>query len=354
MHNAPLVSIVLPIRNEVNYIKNTLTAVFAQDYPAESLEILIADGESTDGTREIISQISQNLQHTIKVIDNSQKIVPTALNAALSQANGDIIIRVDGHTIVASDYIRQCVSVLQKSEADNVGGKMHAVGENYFGKVVAIATSTPFGVGGGRFHYSDYEEWVDTVYMGAWRRDVFERIGLFDEELVRDQDDEFNYRLRANGGKILLSPKIKSKYTVRGTPAKLWKQYFQYGYWKVRVLQKHPRQMRPRQFIPPLFVLILLVGIVVWIFSSLEWVLLALIGRAYLGANFIMSLWAASQNGWSYLPLLPITYAILHLSYGLGFLVGLFRFAHRWGDKKGIVPELILMNSEMPVKKPRL
>jgi succinoglycan biosynthesis protein ExoA len=151
-----------------------------------------------------------------------------------------MIVRVDGHTIIAPDYVEKCVQALIKSGAENAGGKMNAVSTTPFGQVVVAATSSPFGVGGARFHYSDQEEWVDTVYLGAWRREVFEKIGLFDEELVRDQDDEFNYRLREYGGKILLSPEIKSEYTVRSTPPALWKQYFQYGFWKVRVLQKHP------------------------------------------------------------------------------------------------------------------
>jgi GT2 family glycosyltransferase len=194
--------------------------------------------------------------------------------------------------------------------------------------------------------------------MGAWRRDVFDRIGLFDEELVRDQDDEFNYRLRAHGGKILLSPKIKSTYTVRGTPGKLWKQYYQYGFWKVRVLQKHPRQMRPRQFVPPLFVLSLLVSLVLAALSFARrtphiapfnlilgtWYL---IPGFYLLANLAASISTAlrRKHGWRTLPLLPLVYAILHLSYGSGFLVGLIRFAHRWGDKQGQVPSFDLSTS---------
>ena len=145
---------------------------------------------------------------------------------------------------------------------------MNAIGINAFGKALAIATSTPFGIGGGRFHYSNKEEWVDTVYMGAWHRRVFEQIGLFDEELARDQDDEFNYRLRAAGGRILLSPKIRSEYSVRSSPSALWRQYFQYGFWKVRVLQKHPRQMSLRQFVPPAFVASLLISVLLCFLPS--------------------------------------------------------------------------------------
>ena len=144
----------------------------------------------------------------IKIIDNPGLIVPTGFNAAIRAANGEILIRIDGHTTIAPDYVSQCVETLQRTGADNVGGRMNANGTTPFGRTVALSTSSPFGVGGARFHYSDQEEWVDTVYMGAWPSRVFEQIGGFDEELVRDQDDEFNYRLRENGGRILLNPKI--------------------------------------------------------------------------------------------------------------------------------------------------
>ncbi len=214
---------------------------------------------------------------------------------------------------------------------------MNAVGDTPFGKAVALATSTPFGVGGGRFHYSEQEEWVDTVYMGAWPRRIFDQIGFFDEELVRDQDDEFNYRIREAGGKILLSPAIKSEYTVRSTPRALWKQYFQYGLWKVRVLQKHPRQMSLRQFVPPLFVLSLIIsGLLALspVFHSLSFFVPIL----YFLVNLLSSIYTASKRGWQYLLLLPMIFAILHLSYGSGFLVGLVKFWNRWSDKVGRVP----------------
>ena len=345
------VSAIFPIRNESAYIEQGLRAMLAQDYPANRMEILIANGMSTDNTCEIIARIaSQHPQYDIRVLDNPSRIVPTGINITLRQAKGEIIIRVDGHTIIAPDYVRQCVEALQRTGADNVGGKMNAVGKNMFGNAVALATSSPFGVGGGRFHYSDQEEWVDTVYMGAWPRRVFEKIGLFDEELVRDQDDEFNYRLRAAGGKILLSPKIKSEYTVRGTPSSLWRQYFQYGFWKIRVLQKHPRQMSLRHFIPALFVLASLVSSAVWfLFSPIGIYLVVGIIGSYLLANLSASVWSVFAKGARSTPyplslipyfllLLPLVFAILHVGYGTGFLVGLVRFAGRWNDKQGKTP----------------
>lgn len=334
-----MISIILPIRNEASFIRESLGAILAQDYPMNQIEILVADGMSTDETREIVTQF-QKSHPNIHLIDNPGKIVPTGMNIALSQAKGEIIIRVDGHTIIAPDYLSKCVATLSRTSADNVGGKMNGIGGNPFGKSVALATSSSFGIGGGRFHYSDKEEWVDTVYMGAWPSKVFKDIGLFDEELVRDQDDEFNYRLRENGGRILLNPEIKSEYTVRSNPKSLWKQYYQYGFYKVRVLQKHPRQMSLRQFIPPIFVLSLLASITLLLSFSWGWIPLILVAGSYIIANLVASIIVASNKGWRHLFRLPLVFAILHHSYGSGFLVGLFKFWNRWGDKVGKVPAL--------------
>jgi succinoglycan biosynthesis protein ExoA len=340
--NQPTISILLPVRNEEKSIGFCLEHIYRQIGLSDNVEVIVSDGMSTDGTREIIRGYQANHPNLI-LIDNPAKIVPVGLNLAIQRSMGKIIIRVDGHTIIAPDYVSQCVEALKRTKADNVGGKMTAIGDNLFGKAVALATSTPFGVGGAHFHYSDNEEWVDTVYMGAWPRRVFEEIGLFDEELVRDQDDEFNYRLREQGGRILLSPAIHSEYTVRSTPRTLWRQYYQYGYWKVRVLQKHPRQMSLRQFVPPAFVLALLGSILLALFSvfhlpSSVSFLSLVIPLLYLIVNLFASLYTAFKRGWSSLLFLPFIFVILHLSYGLGFLVGLLKFANRWGDKQGRTP----------------
>ncbi|MBK9926026.1 MAG: glycosyltransferase family 2 protein [Anaerolineales bacterium] len=336
---APFVSIILPVHNEANHIRRSLGAVLQQDYSVENMEVLVADGLSTDNTRAIIEELAgQYPKIELKILDNSEQIVPTGLNKALQIARGEIVVRVDGHTMIAPDYIRQCVDTLQRTQADNVGGRMAAVGNTSFGEAVALGTSTPFGIGGGRFHFSDKNEWVDTVYMGAWPRRVFQEVGLFDEELIRDQDDEFNYRLREYGGRILLSSSIRSEYTVRSTPGSLWRQYYQYGFWKVRVLQKHPRQMRPRQFVPPLFVFALLVNLALIFITSWSIGLLFIVVGLYLFANFTASILASRKNNWRYLGVLPLVFLILHLGYGLGFLIGLIRFAGRWKDKVGKTP----------------
>lgn len=340
-----MISIIIPILNESIYIRNTIDAVLVQDCAQDQIEILIVDGMSTDDTREIVRGYQQD-HPNIRMIDNPTKIVPTALNAAIRQANGDIIVRVDGHTIIAPDYLRKCVDTLHRTGADNVGGCMTAVGINPFGKAVALATSTPFGVGNSKFHYATIEEDTDSVYMGAWPKEVFTKFGLFDEELVRNQDDEFNYRIREKGGKIILNPEIRSFYTNRSSPLALWKQYFQYGFWKVRVLQKHPKQMSLRQLVPPLFVLSLFTSVLLALATSWGGSLLLVTTGSYLLANIIASIFIAIKKGWKHLPLLPLTFLILHVSYGFGFILGLIKFWNRWGDKIGKVPIINLKNSE--------
>jgi succinoglycan biosynthesis protein ExoA len=320
----------MPIRNEADFIAESLGAVLGQDYPADRFEVIVADGMSDDGTREIVTAFGQQRQDPrVTLIDNPQRIVSTGLNAALQVARGDVIVRVDGHTVITPSYVGECVRTLLRSSADNVGGRMDAVGDTRFGEVVAVATSSPFGVGGSRFHYSEKEELVDTVYMGAWRRDVFRRIGAFDVELVRNQDDEFNYRLRERGGTILLAPAIESRYHTRGTPRTLWRQYFGYGFWKVIVLRKHPRQASVRHLVPPVFAGSLVLTAVLAPFVGLDRLLFETEVGVYASANLTASAWCVRRVGARSVPLLPPVFAILHLGYGFGFLAGTARFVRR-------------------------
>lgn len=332
---SPLVTIVLPIRNEGRFIASTLGAVLSQDYPHNLLEIVVADGESTDDTRQVITKLANGSDIPVTIVNNPGRIVPTGFNLALRASRGDIIVRVDGHTIISPNYVRACVHALQRTGAANVGGRMDPVGTNSFGKAVAIATTSPFGVGGSRFHYYRGEAWVDTVYMGAWPRAVFDEIGMFDEEQVRNQDDEFNYRLVSRGGRILLSPEITSTYYNRGTPRTLWRQYLQYGYWKVRVMQKHPRQMSARQFVPAAFVLALLISglaAIVWQPAAL---MLAGVLAAYIGSSLVAALLASSREP-GMIPLVMLAFGSAHLSYGSGFLAGLVCFRNRWSEPQRI------------------
>jgi glycosyltransferase involved in cell wall biosynthesis len=349
----PLVTVILPVRNEGPFIERSLGAVLAQDWNPALLEVIVADGMSTDDTRPIVRRCAEGApQIALSIVDNPAGIVPTAMNAGIAAARGEVIVRVDGHTIVDRDYVRRCVEALRRSGAENAGGRMTAVGETPFARAVAAATSSPFGVGGARFHYSDREEWVDTVYMGAWPRKVLVDLGGFDPEMVRDQDDELNYRLRARGGRIFLSPDIRSRYFNRPTLRSLARQYFQYGFWKVRVLQKHPRQMRPRQFAPPALVagLGLLGAASFWRPARLA---LAAFAGTYAVANLAASAGAARKSG-ARAALLPAAFGTLHFSYGLGFLFGLARFWNRWSRRRAAgTEEEVSWSSRFPSIDPR-
>lgn len=334
----PFVSIIMPTRNEAGFISESLKSVLEQTYPPDRIEILIADGLSTDGTREIIQELAVK-DSRIQLLDNPGRIVPTGLNLVLQRAKGEIIIRVDGHCVIDPSYVRNCVDHLLKDGIDGVGGSINTVGVDSFSETIAVAMSSVFGVGNSAFRTIHGKTMlVDSIPFPAFTRQMIEKVGLYDEELVRNQDDEYNYRIRAAGGRLLLAEDVRSKYYSRGTLGKLWRQYFQYGFYKVRVLQKHPMQMSPRQFVPPVFVFALLGPIVFGVFHSLGWTALALTGGAYLLANLMASFRCAARNGWKHLATLPVCFAILHLAYGLGFLHGLVKFCNRWGDKIGKTP----------------
>ncbi len=338
----PSISIILPVRNEENYIGPCLDQIFNQEGLDHNFEVIVADGMSTDQTREIIRKY-QAVHPNLFLIDNPGKIVPTGMNAALRQAKGGIIIRVDGHCEIAPDYVSMCVKHIHENKVEGVGGPMQTIGETPFSETIAVAMSSTFGVGGSAFRtVSGRTMLSDSVPFPAYTREIIEKVGLYDEELVRNQDDEYNYRIREAGGKILLSADIQSKYYSRGTLIKLWRQYFQYGYWKVRVLQKHSRQMSLRQFVPPAFVLSLLVSALLGFLFPFGSHILPLVTASYLLANLAASLITSSRKGWRHLTFLPVTFAILHLSYGLGFLAGFIKFRDRWGDKSGWVPALAL------------
>jgi cellulose synthase/poly-beta-1,6-N-acetylglucosamine synthase-like glycosyltransferase len=317
-----LVSVLIPMRNDGDHIRSCLEGVLAQDYSANQMEILVVDGCSTDHSREVVAEYVARYPH-IRLLDNPRRITSAALNVGILQARGKYLIRVDAHTVIAPDYVRQCVILLESTEAANVGGCMQPVGQNYVGQAVALSTTSPFGIGDSKFHYDAQEQYVDTVYMGAFRREIFDGIGLFDEELIRNQDYELNIRIREAGGKILLSPKIISFYTPRSSLPALWRQYFQYGRWKVRTLQKHPSSLQWRQAVPPLFVGVLSGSFVAGFFSSLLfWLFNGIVG-CYLLANLVASTICASRGGWRYLPILPVVFATIHFAWGLGFWYGL-------------------------------
>ncbi|MEP7036986.1 MAG: glycosyltransferase family 2 protein [Acidobacteriota bacterium] len=333
--NLPFVSVIMPVRNEAEFIECGLRAIFAQTYPSDLLEIIIADGESTDETRSIIESLGNETEIPIKIVNNPKRIAPTGLNLAVSNAEGEIIVRVDGHCEIEPEYVANCVKYLQLGKAEGVGGPIETVGETTSAQAIAIAMSSTFGVGGSAFRtIDDREMYVDTVAFPGYKKETLEKVGAFNEELIRNQDDEYNYRLRKAGGRMLLAPDIRSRYYSRSTFKSLWRQYFQYGYWKVRVMQMHPKQMSLRQFIPFCFVSAIIVfGILGIFFGIARWTLFIILGL-YIMANLAATIKAVQKTKITALPYIFVSFAILHISYGLGFILGLFAFRNRWRENK--------------------
>jgi succinoglycan biosynthesis protein ExoA len=334
MTTSPFVTVAVPVLNEASYIDRVLQAIVSQDYPADRMEIIIADGLSTDGTQEIIQRYlhysngSNGTSYApIRVITNPKQIVSTGLNEVIRQANGEIIVRVDAHTIIEPDYVRQCVCALLQSGADGVGGPMTSVGQGYVAEAIALATSTPFAIGNSVYRTSRFfkERYVETTHMGAYRKETLLKVGLFNEQFVRHQDYELDYRIRQAGGAILLSPHIRSHYYVRGRLQKLWRQYFQYGFWKGQFIRQSSASLKWRHTIPPLFVLglFLLLGLAIAGSST------ALIGLGGLLATYLIfitlgAFYACRQRAnWKYMPILPLIFACVHMAWGAGIWPGL-------------------------------
>lgn len=341
MTSTPLVSVVLVCRCEARHIRAALDSILAQEEPAGGFEIVVADGMSEDGTREVLREIV-SANPKVRVVDNPARHTASGLNTAIRAATGNILVRMDAHTRYAPDYLRQCVAVLQSTGADNVGGPWIACAENYMGVAIAAAFQSPFAVGGARSHVPDYEGEVDSVYLGCWRREVFERFGHFDETLARNQDDEHNLRIVRGGGRIWQSAKIRSWYHTRTTLGGLFRQYLQYGYWKVFVIQKHGRPASLRHLVPGIFVFTLfLLGLacgVAFLASTIfpsslverfastvfKSTLAGLVSVLvlYLLAVLIESFRTARRTNWNLLPALPVVFSCYHFSYGIGFLRG--------------------------------
>lgn len=327
------------MRNEAATIGACLESLARQEYPAERFEVIVADGDSNDGSAALVGDFAERFSN-IRLCRNPERSTPYGLNAGIREARGDVIVILGAHAWVDPGFLRENVAALESSGADAVGGVMEAVGEDQFAAAVAVAISSRFGVGRVAFRQGKFEGFVDTAAFAAYRREVFERIGLFDEEMVRDQDDELNYRLRKNGGRIFLTPRIRTRYAARASATSLWRQYFAYGLWKVRVLQKHPFTMQPRHFVPSLSIgagaLSLAAGVVdpptLWVAG--------LLACAYAVGVITASARLSGRLGRSQLLRLLVIFPILHFSYGGGFLLGLLRFLPRWWTREPDPPKL--------------
>lgn len=325
-------TIVVPCRNERTHIARFLDSLLAQT-TSRAFEIIIADGMSDDGTIEVIEAYQARIPG-IRLVANAAKIAPTGLNLAIRKSRGTYIVRMDVHTEYASDYLDSCLDAIESHPGvENVGGPARTRSKSYFQHANQLAYHSPFSVGGAAFHDVDFEGEVDTVPYGCWRRAYLERIGMFDEDFVRNQDDELNLRITRAGGKIWQSPRIRSWYYPRSSFRSLFNQYKQYGYWKVLVIRKHRLPASPRHLVPGAFVAALAVlSSLSFTFSAVRWALAATLG-AYLGGACIASAFAARKRGdWVCLPILPMIFFAYHFGYGWGFLTGAMDF---WVLKKG-------------------
>ena len=323
----PRISIIVPCRNEARYIAACLESILATDYPADRLEVLVADGRSDDGTREVVADIARR-DHRVRLLDNAQRITPTALNTAIRAASGDIIVRMDAHVVYPRTYLTRLVSALEETGADNVGGVLATLpaDDSPMAHAIALGLSHRFGVGNSYFRVGAPERrWVDTVAFGCYRRDVFERIGLFDEELVRNQDDEFNARLIKHGGRILLEPTVVAQYYGRRSLRHLARMFFQYGLFKPLVARKVGRVMTVRQLIPALLVLGLAGSALLAPWVPGAGLLFAALASVYLVAVVANAMRSARSIGPKGAALMALVFPTLHFSYGVGFLAGIAR-----------------------------
>lgn len=362
----PKISILVPVRNEERFIGFCVSQILAQTYPLENIELLIIDGLSSDKTRDIVKDIINNRQLNIKLIDNPLGQRTIALNIGIREATGDIILRVDARTIIEQDYIAKCIETLIKTGSDNVGGMQKPISVRGSGfevqssklndqhrtsniehrtltqEAIRIALSHPFGVGNAQFRIGNKSGFVDTVYLGCFRKEIFDKVGLFDEEsAVISEDADMNYRIRKVGGKVYFNKDIVAYYSPRDNFRDLWKLYFRYGGAKAGNVIKRGRLTAWRQFVPPTFLLSLILLPIFGIFNKLFFFLWLLIAGTYLTADLIVSLYLTFKNkaydfqlptmniehrtlnleppSLSLFPRLLLTFPVLHFSWASGF-----------------------------------
>ncbi|MFH1523503.1 MAG: glycosyltransferase family 2 protein [Chloroflexota bacterium] len=327
----PSVSIIIPCYNEQDTIRKLLEAIYAQTYPRVDLEVVIADGMSDDGTRAEIADFADTYPDLhIAVAENPKRTIPAALNCALKEAQGEIIVRLDAHSMPYPDYIERCVADLEAGLGENVGGvwEIHPGAQTWIAESIAIAASHPLGVGDASYRHTKKAAEVDTVPFGAFKRELLALVGFFDETLLTNEDYEFNTRIRKSGGKVWLDPSIRTVYFARSTLGALAKQYARYGFWKWRMLRRYPETLRWRQGLPPLFVLTLCSGATLGIFLPVFWFLLAAESLTYILILAIVGIRVAVRQKKAYLTIgLPLSIATMHIFWSIGFL---------WSMIKGI------------------
>jgi len=324
------VSVIIPVQNEEKYISECIESIIKQSYPKDLIEVFLIDGQSQDSTRDIIKTYTDKYSY-LRLLANDKKIPPTAMNMGIRASKGDIIIRMDAHAKYDEQYIARCVDALNTVNADNVGGPIVTLpGANtMMAKAIALATSHPFGVGNSKFRTSHEAQYVDTVPFGAYRKKIFDKIGLFNEKLIRNQDIELNARLIKAGGKIFLDPKIKSYYYNRATLMGLLNQNFRNGMWNIFTHAASENPLSLRHYVPLMFVLSFLVGAILVLVNPVGYILLGIVLLSYLAADAFFSITLGARRDWKLIPILLAVFLTLHFSYGIGSLWGVVK-VHKW------------------------
>lgn len=318
------VSVIVPCYNEAGTIHELLDALNAQTYPRDTMEVVIADGISTDGTPSVIAD--WQAQHTdlkIRVIENPIRSIPAALNLAIKASTGEIIVRMDAHSKPHWEYIERVVAALVEGRGQNVGGvwDIRPSSDHWIAHSIAAAAGHPIGVGDANYRYSDQPAYVDTVPFGAFNRSLLDQIGMFDETLLTNEDYEFNARIRKSGGQIWFDPQIRSVYYARRNLQALFRQYWRYGYWKWQMLRRYPETIRWRQALPPLFVASLLLLLLLAPFSKIMLLVFTAVTGVYCLILLLAGLQLAIKHQAIALGLgVPLAIAVMHVAWGGGFL----------------------------------
>lgn len=321
------VSIIIPCYNERKTIDLLLDSLVTQTYPQEDMEVVIADGGSTDGTQDIIHHWTvEHPDLIVKLVENHARTIPSGLNTAIRASSGEIIVRLDAHSKPHQEYVQRVVTALEEDRGDNVGGvwDIQPGSDHWISRSIAAAAGHPIGVGGALYRYTGKAAYVDTVPFGAFKRDLLDRVGMFDETLLTNEDYEFNVRIRKNNGRIWLDPDIRSVYYARKDLKELSLQYWRYGYWKLQMLRRYPGTLRLRQALPPLFILSLLFLLLLSPFFTLAFFTLLGIVAVYITVLFLSGVQLSIKN--NDLPMLlgvPLSIACMHFSWGSGFLWGI-------------------------------
>ncbi len=325
----PFVSVIVPCYNEEKTIRHLLSAVFAQTYPRAQMELIISDGLSTDGTRDVIAEFQkEHPDFNLRVIDNAMKTIPSGLNQAIRESRGEIIVRLDAHSMPIVEYVERCVSAHQSGKGENIGGvwEIRPGADTWIAESISFAAAHPLGVGDAMYRLKANAGAVDTVPFGSFKKTLIEKIGLFDETLLANEDYEFNTRVRESGGVVWLDPSIRSVYFSRSTIGKLAAQYWRYGFWKWRMLRRYPHTLRWRQALPPVFVFSLIALIVLSLYIAPARYPLAAQIFLYFSALGLAGLKLAIEKRKAFLLFgLPLAISVMHITWGAGFLASPFK-----------------------------